>query len=104
MRKKRKLAAVARKTQEDYSRNGQSANTSVPKIEDYIAQVSEGIENRVIKKLSQEFSGTESGILGALCKLDEFLFNPQTRTHSGIVPGTFRNMNVENQEPNEDRS
>ena len=25
------------------------------------------------------------------------------RTHSGTVPGTFRNTNMENQEPNEDR-
>ena len=31
-----------------------------------------------------------------LSKLDEFLLNPQIRTHSGTVPGTFRNTNVEN--------
>ena len=37
------------------------------------------------KKLSQEFSRTESRILGALSKLDEFLLNPQTRTLSGTV-------------------
>ena len=55
------------------------------------------------KKLSQEFSRTESRILGAFSKLDEFLLNPQVRTRSGIVPGTFLNTNVENQEPNEDR-
>ena len=36
--------------------------------------------------------------------LDEFLWNLQIRTHSGTVPGTFRNTNVEIQEPNEDRS
>ena len=30
--------------------------------------------------------------------------NTQIPTHSGTVPGTFRNTNVENQEPNEDRS
>ena len=30
--------------------------------------------------------------------------HPQRLTHSGIVPGTFRNTNVGNQEPNEDRS
>ena len=47
---------------------------------------------------------TKSRILGALSKLDESLLNPQIRTHSGTVPGTFRNTNVKNQEPNEDRS
>ena len=30
--------------------------------------------------------------------------NPQVRTLSGTVPGTSRNTDVENQEPNEDRS
>ena len=104
-RNERKLAAVTTETQEECPRNGQSRNTSVPRInEDYITQVSEEIEGRVAKKLSQEFSRTESRILGALSKLDEFLLNPQIRTHSGTVPGTFRNTNVENQETNEDDS
>ena len=97
LRNKRKLAAVTRETQEENPRNGQSRNTSVPRInEEYITQVSEQIEGRVTKKLSQEFSRTESRILGALSKLDEFLLNQQTTTHSGTVPGTFRNTNVEN--------
>ena len=61
-------------------------------------------EVRVTKKLSQEFSRTESSILGNLSKLGEFLLSPQIRTHSGTVPGLFRNTNVENHEPNEDRS
>ena len=55
-------------------------------------------------KLSQEFSRTESRILGALSKLNEFLLNQQLTTHSGTVPGTFRNTNVENQGTNEDDS
>ena len=42
--------------------------------------------------------------MGALSKLDEFLLNPQKRTHSGAVLGTFRNTNVENQGTNEDDS
>ena len=105
LRNKRKFAAVTTKTQEEHPRNGQSRNTSVPRInEEYITQVSEEIEGRVTKKLSQEFSRTESRILGALSNLDEFLLNLQIRTHSGIVPGTFRKTNVENPEPNEDRS
>ena len=32
---------------------------------------------------------TESRILGAVSKLDEFLSNPQIKTHSETVPGTF---------------
>ena len=105
LRNKRKLAAVTREIQEENPRNGQSLNTSVPRInEKYITQVSEEIEGIVIKKLSQEFHRTESRILCALSKLDEFLLNPQIRTHSGTVPGTFRNANVENQGTNEDDS
>ena len=102
LRNKRKLAALTRKTQEEHPRNSQSRNTSVPRInEEYITQVSEEIEGRLTKKLSQEFSRTESRILCALSKLDEFLLNPQIRTHSGTVPGTFRNTNVDNQGTNE---
>ena len=105
LRNKRKLAAVTRETQEENPRNGQSRNTSVPRInEEYITQVSEEIEGRVTKKLSQEFSRTKSRILGALSILDEFLLNPQITTHSETVPGTFRNTNVENQGTNEDDS
>ena len=105
LRNKRKLAAVTRETQEEHSRNGQSRNTSVLSInEDYITQVSEEIEGRVTKKLSQEFSRTESRILGALSKLDEFLLNQQIRTHSGTVRETFRNTKVDNQGTNEDDS
>ena len=105
LRKKRKLAAVTREIQEENPRNGQSRNTSVPRInEEYITQLSEEIEGRVSKKLSQEFSRTESRILCALSKLDEFLSNQQIQPHSKTVPGTFRNTNVENQGTNEDDS
>ena len=105
LKNKRKLAAVTRKTQAEHPRNGQSRNTSIPGInQKYITQVSEEIEGRVSKKLSQEFSRTESCILGALSKLDEFLLNQQIRTHSETVPGTFRNTNVGNQGTNEDDS
>ena len=105
LRNKQKVAAVPRETQEEHPRNGQSRNTSFPRITDeYITQVSEEIEGRITKKLSQEFSRRESRILGALSKLDEFLLNPQTRKNSGTVLGTFRNTNVENQGTNEDDS
>ena len=99
------MAAVTRETQEEHPRTGQSRNTSVPRInEEYITQVSEEIEGRVTKKLSQEFNRTESRSLGALSKLDEFLLNQEIRMHSETVPGTFRNTNVENQGTSEDDS
>ena len=103
LRKKRKLAAVWRETPEN-TRNSQSHNTLDPEMaQEYISQVSEEIEGRVTKKLSKEFSRTESRILGALSKL-EFLLNPQVRTCSVAVPGTSRNNDSENREPTEDRS
>ena len=52
LQNKRKLAAVIRETQ-DLTWNSQSQKTSAPGIiEDYITQVSDEIEVRVIKKLS----------------------------------------------------
>ena len=105
LRNKRNLAAVTREIQEGNPRNGQSRNKSVPRInEESITQVSEEIEGRVTKKMSQELSRTESRILGALSKLDEFLLNQQIRTHPGTVPETFRNTDVDNQGTNEDDS
>ena len=105
LRHKRKLAAVTRETQEEHPRNGQSRNTSVPRFNDeYITQFFEEIEGRVTKKLSQELSRTESCIWSTLFKLDEFLLNQRIRTHSGTVPETFRNTNVDNQGTNEDDS
>ena len=105
LRNKQKLAAVTREIHEEHPRNGQSRNTSVPRInEENITQVFEEIEDRVTKKLSEEFSRTESRLSGALSKLNEFLLNLKIWTRSGTVPGTFRNTKLENQEPNEDRS
>ena len=72
--------------------------------QDYISQVCEEIEGRVTKKLSKEFSKTESRILGALSKLDELILNPQIWTCSVAVPETFRNNNTENRETTGDRS
>jgi len=101
LRKKKKLAAVSRETPES-TRNSRAQNTLDPELaQDYISQVSEEIEGRVTKKLSKEFSRTESRILGALSKLDEFLLNPQVRTCSVAVPGISRNNNSENRETTE---
>ena len=104
LRNERKLAAVSRDTQQS-AWNGQSQKTFVPGMnEEYITQVSEEIGGRVTEKLSQEFSRTESRIVGALSKLGDFLLNPKVRTCSGTVPGTSRNNDSENREPTGDRS
>ena len=104
LRNKKKLAAVARETFEG-SRSSRRQKVLDPELtQDYISQVSEDIEGRVTKKLSREFSKTESRVLGALSKLDEFLLNPQVRACYVAVPGTSRNANLENRETHVDRS
>ena len=104
LRNKRKLAAVSREMLEG-SRSSRAQNVLEPELtQDCIFQVSEEIEGRVTKKLSKEFSKTESRILGALSKLDEFLLNPQVRTCSVAVPGTSRNTVFENWQTTGDRS
>ena len=104
LRNKRKLAVVLRETPEG-SRSSRGQNVLDPELtQDYISQVSEKIEGGVTKKLSKEFSTTESRILGALSKLDEFLLNPQVRTCSVAVQGTSRNANSANREIHGDRS
>ena len=104
LRNKRETAAVSRETPED-SRSSRGQNVLDPELtQDYISQVSEEIEGRVTKKLSKEFSKTESHMLGALSKPDEFLVNPQVRTCSIAVQGTSRNANSENRETHGDRS
>ena len=104
LRNKRKLAAVLRETPES-TRNSRGQSTLDPDVtQDHISQVSEEIEGRVTKKLSKEFSRTESRILGAFSKLDQFLLNPQVGTCSVAVPGTSRNNNSENRGTTGDRS
>ena len=104
LRNKRKIAAVSRETPE-VSRSSRGQTVLDPELtQDYISQVSEEIEWRVTKKLSKEFSKTESRILGALSKLDVFLLNPQVLTCSLAVQGAFRNVNSENPETHGDRS
>ena len=104
LRNKRKLAAVSRETPEG-SRSSRGQSVPDPELaQDYISQVSEEIEGRVTKKVSKEFNETESRILGALSKLDEFLLNPQVRTCSLAVQGTSRNAISENRETLGDHS
>ena len=101
---KRKLAADSRETPEG-SRSSRGQNVLDPELtQDYISQVSEEIEGRVTKKLSKEFSKTESRILGALSKLDGFLLNPEVWTGFVAVQGTSGNANSENRETHGGRS
>ena len=103
LRKKKKLAADSRGAPKN-TRKSQSQNTlDAGMAQKYISQVSDDIEGRVTKKLSKEFSHTESRILGALSKLDELLLNPQVRTCSVDVPGAKRKNGSENREPIGDR-
>ena len=104
-RNKRKLAALNKENCDEHPRSNLVQNSNVPRSqEDYITQVSEEVEGRVTKKLSQEFSRTEYRLLGALARLDDFLMNPLLQGHSGITPETSRNMFSINQGTNEDDS
>ena len=103
LRDKRRLAAVSRETHEE-TRSSQSQNRLDPEMaREYISHVCEEIEGGVTKKLSEEFSWTESRILGALSKPDDFLLSPQVRTSSVAVPGTTTNGNSENRKTIETR-
>ena len=101
LRNKRKLAALTKRIAKSIL--GVTAqNSIVPRSqEDYITQVSEKIEDRVTKMLSQEFSRTEKRILGALSRLDVFLQNPPIQGYSGTAPETSRITLGANQGKNE---
>ena len=98
LRNKRKLCALNKEDWEEHPRIRLAQNSNVPiSQEDYITQVSEEIEGRVTKKLSQEFNGTKSRILGALSRLDDFLLSPLIQRLSGAPPETSRNAYGTNQ-------
>ena len=91
LKNKRKLASLNKENSEEHPRSNLAQNSDVLRSEEeYITEVSEEIEGRVTKKLSQEFSMTESRILGALSRLDDFFSDPITsgplRNRSGDVP------------------
>ena len=86
-RNKTKLAGLNKEKCEKHPRSNMARNSNVPRSqEDYITQVSEEIEGRVRKKLSQEFCRTENRKLGALAHLDDFLTNPLIQGRFGNVP------------------
>ena len=92
-RNKRKLAAFNEENCEEHPRSNLAQNSNVSRSqEDYISQVSEEIEGRFTKKLSQEFNRTENRFLGALSRLDDFLMNQLIQGHSGTVPVMSRNV------------
>ena len=75
-RNKGKLPALNKKS-EEHPRSSLAQKLNVPRSQgDYITQVS------VTEKFSQDFSGTENRILGALSVLDDFLMNPLNQGHS----------------------
>ena len=105
LRNKRKLAALNKENCEEHSRRNLAQNSKVlGSQEDYINQVSEEIEGRVTKKLSQEFSRTENRILCVLARLDDFLMNPLIQGYSGTTPEMSWNAFSTNQGTNEDNS
>ena len=105
LRIKRKLAALNKENCEELHGRNLAQNSNVPRSqEDYITQVSEEIEGRVTKKLSQDFNRMENRIFGTLARLDDFLMNPLIQGHSGTAPETSRNAFSINQGTNEEDS
>ena len=103
LRNKRKLAALSKEFCEEHPRNNLAQNSIAPRSqEDYITQLSDEIEGRVTKKLSQEFSRAENRILGALARLDDFFMNPLIQGYSGTAPETCPNALSTRHGTNED--
>ena len=101
----RKLAVLNKENYEEHRRRNMARDTIVPRTQgDYITQVSEESEGRVTKKLSKEFSETESSILGALSRLDECLLNLLFQGHSRSAWETSRSTYGQDQGTNEDCS
>ena len=74
LRKQRNLEAINRLNHKKPSRSNHAGDTNFLRShEDYNTLVSENINGRMTNKLSQEFSGTVSWILGGLITLDGFL-------------------------------
>ena len=100
---KKNLVAVNKENCEEHPRSNLAQNSNVRRLqENNITQVSEEIEGRVLKKLSQEFSRTENRILAALSRLDDFFMNPLIQGYSGTSPETCRNACSTNQGTNGD--
>ena len=80
---KSKWAALNKENCEEHPEKILAQNSKIPRSqEDYITQVSEQIEGRVTKKLSQKFSRTNNRTQGALARFEDFLMNPLLQGHS----------------------
>ena len=78
-RNKKTLAALNKENFEEHPRSSLVQNSNVRRSQEgHKSQVSEEIDGRVTKKLSQEFSRSENRIIGALSRLDDFLMNSLT--------------------------
>ena len=105
LRNKRKVAALNKEHFEEHPRSNLAQSSNFPRSqEDYITQISEEIEGRFTKKLTQEFSRTKNRILGPLARLDDFLMNPLIQGHSVTAVETSRNVLSTSQGTNEDDS
>ena len=97
LRNKKKLAASDKENCKEHPGSNVAQNSNVPRSQDEI-------EERVIKKFSQELSRAENRILGALARLDDFLMDPLIQGHSGTSPETSCNALITDQGTNEDES
>ena len=105
LRNERKLAASNKENCEEHPRSNLAQNSNVLRSqEDYIIQVCEEIEGRVIRKLSKEFSTAENNILVALAGLEDFLMNSLFQIYSRTAPETSCNTFSTSQGTNEDDS
>ena len=104
-RNKSNLAALNKKNCDEHPRSNLAQNSNAPRSqEDYINQVSEEVEGRVTKRLSNELSKRENHILGALARLDDFLVKMLLQGDSGATPKASRNPFITSQGTNEDDS
>ena len=105
LRNYQRFAACNKEHSEEHPRSKLVQHSNVTRSqEDYITLVSEEIEGGLTKKLYQDYSRTESCILGALSRLDDFLLNPLIQNHPGTVIETSRNTLRTSQGTNEDDS
>ena len=104
-RNKRKLATLNKENCGELRRSSLAQKSIFSRSqEEYITQFHEGIEGRVTKKSSQEFSRTKNRILGALSRPDDFFMNPLIQGDSGTAPERSRNTYGTNQRTNDDDS
>ena len=92
LRHERKTAALNGEKYEELPRSTQARDANYPRSQgDFIPQVSEEFEGKVSKKISQEFSSTESCFLGTPSRTYAFLLKPLNQCRSGSALETSRN-------------